>query len=153
MARKLDRISTEPRGEAPQSFDEMLKEYYTLESQLKAMTEEARNSESIFLEGAVTLESLRELEKSKGESEILVPLGRDNFARAKLIDAQSVLVSIGSDVVIKKPIADSIQLAESKLKSYEQSLQALNTMISSIQQRMSQLTPKLEEMSQKAHKQ
>lgn len=152
MARKLDRISTEPGREAPQSFDEMLNEYYTLESQLKNLTEQARSSESALIEHAVTFETLGEFAKSGSDSEILVPLGRDSFARARLIDPGNVLVSVGGDVVLKKPVEEASKLAESKIKSYEQSLQALNTMISSIQQRMSQLGPQLEELSTKAQK-
>ncbi len=152
MVRKLDRASTDSSRDEKQSFEEMLNEYYTLEAQLKNLTEQARSSESALIEHAVALETINELAKSGSESEILVPLGRDSFARAKILDAKNVLVSVGSDVVLKKPVEEASKLAESKIKSYEQSLQALNTMIMSVQQRLSELGPRIQELSRKAEK-
>lgn len=152
MVRKLDRASTEPPREESQNFEEMLTEYYSLEAQLKNLTEQARNSESALIEHAIALETLNEFGKAGSEAEILVPLGKDNFARVRALDSKNVLVAVGSNIVLKKPVEEAAKLSESKLKSCEQGLQALNTMIGSIQQRLSELGPKLEELSKKAGK-
>ena len=59
-----------------------------------------------------TLTAISTLEGTKGkpgETETLVPIGSGSFVKAKLADAEKVIIGVGAGVCIEKPIEDSMK--------------------------------------------
>ncbi len=59
-----------------------------------------------------TLTALSTLEGTKGkpgETETLVPIGSGSFVKARLADAEKVIIGVGAGVCIEKPIEDSMK--------------------------------------------
>ncbi len=52
-----------------------------------------------------------------GETETLVPIGSGSFVKAKLADAEKVIIGVGAGVCIEKPIEDSMK--DLRLRSSE----------------------------------
>ena len=92
------------------------------ESQLNEISkqeEEVKNS----------LNALKEIKEHKPD-EVLIPVVNGVFARAKLLDADKFIVSVGSNVLIGKSIDDSIKLFEenvSELSGYRKKLEQTYT--------------------------
>jgi prefoldin alpha subunit len=81
------------------------------------------------------------LEGAKGApkgSQALIPVGAGSFLRAELIDVEKVIVGVGSNVCIEKPIEESIN----ELKNRRAELEKAKI---SIQQQLEQTMLKLEE--------
>ncbi len=67
-----------------------------------------------------TLTAISTLEGTKGkpgETETLVPIGSGSFVKAKLADAEKVIIGVGAGVCIEKPIEDSMK--DLRLRSSE----------------------------------
>jgi len=67
-----------------------------------------------------TLTALSTLEGTKGkpgETETLVPIGSGSFVKARLADAEKVIIGVGAGVCIEKPIEDSMK--DLRLRSSE----------------------------------
>src|SRR5205823_6422396 len=67
-----------------------------------------------------TLTALSTLEGTKGkpgETETLVPIGSGSFVKARLADAEKVIIGVGAGVCIEKPIEDSMK--DLRLRSTE----------------------------------
>ncbi len=59
-----------------------------------------------------TLTAISTLEGTKGkpgETETLVPIGSGSFVKARLADAEKVIIGVGAGVCIEKPIEDSMK--------------------------------------------
>jgi len=67
-----------------------------------------------------TLTAISTLEGTKGkpdETETLVPIGSGSFVKARLADAEKVIIGVGAGVCIEKPIEDSMK--DLRLRSSE----------------------------------
>ncbi len=59
-----------------------------------------------------TLTAIQTLEGTKGkasDTETLIPIGSGSFVKAKLVDAQNVIIGVGAGVCIEKSIEDSMK--------------------------------------------
>jgi len=59
-----------------------------------------------------TLTAISTLEGTKGKpggTETLVPIGSGSFVKARLADAEKVIIGVGAGVCIEKPIEDSMK--------------------------------------------
>ncbi len=67
-----------------------------------------------------TLTAISTLEGTKGKpggTETLVPIGSGSFVKARLADAEKVIIGVGAGVCIEKPIEDSMK--DLRLRSSE----------------------------------
>ena len=58
----------------------------------------------------------------KNDDDILLPIGGLVKIRAKIMDTQRILVSVGQDVVIEKSLDDSISFLENIIDKQKESL-------------------------------
>ena len=67
-----------------------------------------------------TLTAISTLEGTRGKSvdtETLLPIGSGSFVKAKLADAQNIVIGVGAGVCIEKPLEDSMK--DLRLRSSE----------------------------------
>ena len=122
-----------------QIIEQQMKEY-----QQELMTLQAQSNELTNLE-----ESLKEIEKSKDKNEILTALSPGIFIKTELKNSKEVLMNVGSNVVVPKTIAETIEIVKDQaLKiqaiahKLEQDLQLFAQHASSLQQELQELLSK-----------
>ena len=109
--------------EDSQNLQQQLTQYRYIEeqrnlyqSQLELVNASLANLQNTKL----TLEKIKE--GVKEEDEILLPIGGLVKIRAKIMNTQRILVSVGQDVVIEKSLDDSISFLESIIDKQKESL-------------------------------
>ncbi len=128
-------METDKLVELYKEIDLLQHQIQDLESQLNELSkqeEEVKNS----------LNALKEIKEHK-PNEILVPVVNGVFARAKLLDVDKFIVSVGSNVLVGKSIDDSIKLFEenvSELSNYRKKMeQTYNQLLKAFQLKQEEL--------------
>jgi prefoldin alpha subunit len=109
--------------EDSQNLQQQLTQYRYVEEQrnLYQSQLELVNASIVNLQNTkLTLEKIKE--GVKEEDEILLPIGGLVKIRAKIMDTQRILVSVGQDVVIEKSLDDSISFLENIIDKQKESL-------------------------------
>ena len=100
--------------------EEELKEKYMqfkmMQEQLEKLQEHGEMLKQRNSELDVTIESLKEIGKTKKDTEILAPLADGIFMRTQLKDNEKLILNVGADVVIEKNISDVMKLIEEQKK-------------------------------------
>ncbi len=82
--------------------------------------------------------SLDDFSKQKQDSESLMALANGIFAEAKILNVKHLLVNVGSNVVVKKTVPETIQLIDEQSKELEkykkQAMDGLNEILVKIQE-------------------
>ena len=89
--------------------EEIQKQLHQIEvykQQINRLQEELSKIELLKLEILKSIESMKGLKESK---EILVPLGGGVFARAVVQDCEKVIVNVGADIFVEKPVEETIE--------------------------------------------
>jgi prefoldin alpha subunit len=109
--------------ENSQNLQQQLTQYRYIEeqrnlyqSQLELVNASLANLQNTKL----TLEKIKE--GVKEDDDILLPIGGLIKIRAKIIDTQKILVSVGQDIVIEKSLDESISFLESIIEKQKESL-------------------------------
>ena len=69
--------------------------------------------------------TLETLEKEKGNSEILVPIGSSSYIRAKLEDTSRIIVGIGAGVSVEKTLPETKDVVKKRLEDLEKTRNSL----------------------------
>jgi len=134
----------EHKHEAPKEDPrELLYQYKNLESQFSAIISEIRKIEGSMAEFNLAIEAISSIEKTPG-SDILVPLGANTFAYAKLSDSDIVLTGIGSDILVKKTAKGSAELVKKNIENLQKNLDALNSVAKRVEDKLIELTPRIQ---------
>ncbi|MHC1588473.1 MAG: prefoldin subunit alpha [Methermicoccaceae archaeon] len=120
-----------------EELTEMYVRYQQLRAQADALARELEILKMSSTEIQNTLDGLDSL-KGRGGADLLVPVGSGVMARAKLEDADTVVVSIGAGVSVERSLEESKTYLESRkegiAKSYEMGSKNLSQLTAQIQQ-------------------
>ena len=124
-------------------------EFQIIEQQMKEYQQELMNLQAQSNELTNLEESLKEIEKSKDKNEILTALSPGIFVKTELKNNKEILMNVGSNVVVPKTIAETIEIVKDQaLKiqaiahKLEQDLQLFAQHASSLQQELQELLSK-----------
>jgi len=135
-----------------QEFQQKYMQYNAYKQQAQGLVQEI----SMLNQTAQSLDTAREvltnLEKSKENNEILVPIGGNTFLKAKMADKDNVLVGVGSDVVLKKSTSDTITKLTEQLETLKNSGEELGKQMHEIDGKLRELEPQIQEMVQAVRK-
>lgn len=109
--------------EDSQNLQQQLTQYRYIEEQrnLYQSQLELVNGSLVNLQNTkLTLEKIKE--GVKDDDDILLPIGGLVKIRAKIMDTQRILVSVGQDVVIERSLDDSISFLENIIERQKESL-------------------------------
>lgn len=94
-------------------------EIQMISQQMQQMQQQSQLLEEQSMELNVTVQGLMELEKTKENQEILVPVATGIFSKAKLGKADEVIVNVGSNVMVEKALADAIEMTQERLATID----------------------------------
>ena len=87
-----------------------------LEEQKKTISEQLRITENQISGIAVSKKTMEELQSAEKDHEIIIPIGTNAFAKARIIDPNKVIIPISRDMFIEKNLEDSIKIMEQRLE-------------------------------------
>lgn len=137
------------------NLNEKYLELQILEHQLKQVNQQILNLDNQLLELQRIEDNLDDLTKAKKNTEMLVALGGGVFSKAELKDNRSVLMNVGSNIVVEKDIPSSKKVVNNQIdqikdvvKQLEQEFQVLAVNSQAMQQELQKLASEMKEKAQ-----
>jgi len=94
-------------------------ELQILSSQLKQVQQQVEVLNQQIVELTNVKESLESLSDSKEGTEIMSPLGSGIFVKAKVNKVEEVLMNVGGNVAVNKPLSKALEQVEGQIKDIE----------------------------------
>ncbi len=91
--------------------------------------------------------TLETLEKEKGNSEILVPIGSSSYIRAKLEDTSRIIVGIGAGVSVEKTLPETKDVVKKRLEDLEKTRNLLVQQFEQVAQKIGEDRERFEHMA------
>lgn len=111
----------------------------TLQNQIGALHNQIEEMNSLA-------ESLEEVEKTKADTEILVPLGAGIFVNARITNTDEVLMNVGSKVAVPKTVKESCAIVRTQVKELEKVLLHLENEFQSYSARAQEMQSEMQGM-------
>lgn len=124
-----------------QSLQHYLNEY---NQQLEIFTSQLDLMEQGRMEAAAAIESLESLGSAE-DGTVLLQVGGGASVRAKVLDPETVLLNIGAEVVVERPVADAISYLKDRLTEMEASQKKVIETIERIRTQMNEMAKRLEQ--------
>jgi prefoldin alpha subunit len=101
------------KGNNEEKLRERFSEFQMLQQQMEQLNEHINllNQQNVELE--VSKEALKEFANSE-DGEMLAPIANGIFVKAKTSESKSILVNVGSDVVVEKTVEQVVAMLESR---------------------------------------
>lgn len=110
-------VSVEKVGETKRR--EKLLELQSLDAKIKQLEDGLVHLEEQIIEVNLIVESLKDLEQVKIDSEILVPVSNGIFVKAKIIDTQNLKINVGANTIVEKTNSEAQIMLKEQIKSIE----------------------------------
>ncbi|MFQ5815762.1 MAG: prefoldin subunit alpha [Candidatus Hydrothermarchaeaceae archaeon] len=126
-------------GEA--TAEDILSEYEGLRAQSEALRESLNLINSSIADLSIVRQSLTMIGEMTEDNEILVPMGGDSFARARITDRERVIVGMGSNVAVGKSISEALEDLEKRVEELEKLRDERTAGLQRSLRRMEELSP------------
>ncbi len=121
-------------------------ELQMFDSQLKQIQQQVQSLESQAVEVEIVLNSLDELKKVSSGSEMLVPVANGIFAKAKLIDAENLIVNVGSNTAVTKKVDSTKDMMTSQILEIRSAQEQLSMQFNMILEKARQTEVEMQEL-------
>jgi prefoldin alpha subunit len=118
--------------------------------QVEIFTNQLRLLDEGRMEATAAIESLKSISESGGSDVVLLQIGGGASVRAKVLDPDSVFVSIGSDVVVERSNAETIEYLKDRITEMEASGKKVAETIDRIRSQMNEIARRIEAGYQQA---
>lgn len=103
--------------------EEFVKQKYMemqhLDQQMQQIEQHITKIDGQITEVLGTKQSLIEFEKSEKDNEVLMPVANGIFAKAIMKENKKVIINVGGNVAVEKPISEAVRLMDDQLKELE----------------------------------
>ena len=113
-----------------------------LEEQKKTISEQLSITENQISGIALSKKTMEELQSAENNHEIIIPIGTNAFAKARIIDPDKVIIPISRDMFIEKNLEQSIKIME-------QRLEANNKVHAKLVQNFNEISEKIQDIKSK----
>ena len=121
-----------------------------IKSNLDALMRQKDMFSAAFIEVEKAQQSLENLETEKGKQEIMVPIGGDCFIPAKADAVDKVMVGIGGNIFVEKPVSEAKEVLDKRLKMINENAQSISQNIQELEMKANQLSQRNQELYNKA---
>lgn len=121
-------------------------ELQMFDSQLKQLQQQVQTLEAQAVEVEIIIEGLEGMKKVSSGSEILVPLANGIFAKAKLIDAENLIVNIGSNTAVTKKVDSTKDMMTSQVLEIRAAQEQLSMQFNMILEKARQTEVEMQEL-------
>lgn len=131
-------------AEKNEEFQQKLYQYQLLEAQSEALEEELEKIVEEIRELENSKQTLKELQDLKEKSEIALPLGSGSFAFGSLNNVKEVLINLGANVVVKKPIEEAVEVLEGRKEEIKDVRKTIKENMKRVNQNLQNLSVELQ---------
>ena len=132
-----------------QEMQEKILLYQVLKGNLEQLVQQSSLLEKRFMELEVTKQTIRDLDKLKEGSEILVPLGSGCYSEGKVTVSKKILIDIGAGVTVFKDPKEIQEDLGSKTKELEDASKGLQEEMNKNVAKMNEFSPEIQKLIQK----
>lgn len=130
---------------------ERLKEIYLKYQMLKQQLN-ALNSQKSLIEKNIelirdTIENMKEINSAEENRDILSSIGNGAYVKAELKDSKNVIIEIGGDVMVEKPIPQAISILDNRLDEMRKMLEEINKQMTIFQNEIVKVEREIVQMS------
>lgn len=119
--------------------------YQLLHKHLEELKQQAAMLEARLMEFEVTKQALGDFKGIK-DSELLVPLGSGCYAHGKATNSNELLVNIGANLMVSKPIGETSSLLEERIGEIQGIAKELQEQMASVINQITAIASDLEKM-------
>lgn len=130
-----------------QQVQEGLLRLDSFRAQLNAMIQQHQYLTSSRGEHLRAKESLEGFERSGDGGELLVPLGAEAFVRGQTVRSSSILLGIGSGLIVEMERPKAIELIAQRVGRIDQAMEELEGQMRTLDERISMLSERLDRMT------
>jgi len=96
--------------------------------------------------------TLEGLEKEAKDAQLFVPIGGGSYVKARLETAEKVVVGIGADVAVEKPLKEAKEEMEARIAELEKTRESLVQQLNQVVARIQENRDRLEEVTARLRK-
>uniref|UniRef100_A0A7S3NIR8 Prefoldin subunit 5 n=1 Tax=Aureoumbra lagunensis TaxID=44058 RepID=A0A7S3NIR8_9STRA len=141
----ISKLSLEQLNSMKQEHEESVQE---LSSQLETM----KLAEGRFRESRNTLDIIKLDDQAEGK-EMLVPLTQSLYVSGNVLDADQVLVDIGTGYFLQKSVQGAQEMIDRKLKVVTQNMDSIHTVVNQKQENLNAIVTVMQYKMQQIQKQ
>ena len=112
------------RNKMEQDLQQKMSIYRSMENRLNSMNSQRNMFTTKMVEVQSTLNGIEEI--SKGNSDIIFPIGSGSYVKGQLIEEKKVLVEIGANVALNMGLTEVKVYLESRKKELENGIEIIN---------------------------
>lgn len=124
--------------------------YQLLHKHLEELKQQASMLEARLMEFEVTKQALGDFKGIK-DSEMLVPLGSGCYAHGRATNSKEILVNIGANLMLSKPVGETSGLLEERIGEIQGMAKELQDQMTNVINQITAIAGDLEQM-QHSHK-
>lgn len=137
-------------GNQNQEMQRLYYMYQQFEEQIKDINEKISYLESSKIGFSITKSTIEEIKKTEANQEIILPIGNSAFVKAKIVDPNNYLISIGKDVMAERTADQAMDFIEKSQENQEKVKNMLQEQAQKLTTEINKIRPQLEAMSQQA---
>ena len=140
-------ISGREAARREQEVQEDLVRLDAFRGQLNAMLQQHQYLTNSRADHLRARESLEGFERSGDGGELLVPLGAETFVRGQTVGSSSILLGIGSGLVVEMERPKAVELLAHRLERIDQAMGELEGNMQTLDQRIQGLSDRLDRLT------
>lgn len=134
-------------GSREQQVQEDLVRLDAFRGQLNAMLQQHQYLTGSRAEHVRARETLEGFERPTDSGELLVPLGAETFVRGQTIRSSSILLGIGSGLVVEMERPKAAELLAQRVTRIDQAMEELEGQMRTLDERINALSERLDRLS------
>jgi prefoldin alpha subunit len=99
---------------------------------------------SSISELSMTIETVKTIKGLKPDTEILVPIGSDSYAAAKIAVTDRVITGLGANISAERSVEDAVKMLEARISEFEEHMGQARSELEKLGERIEALRPEAE---------
>ncbi|MEM5812772.1 MAG: prefoldin subunit alpha [Candidatus Aenigmatarchaeota archaeon] len=132
--------------------EEKLKEVYIKYQMLKQQLNTLKSQRSLLEKNIelirATIENMKEINSIQEGKEILASIGNGVYIKTELKNNKNVIVEIGNDIIVEKPIPQAISLLEKKITETKEIIEKIDKQIIAFENEINNIEKEIVKISQ-----
>ncbi len=120
-------------------------QFQMVQQQLEQISQHLEMLNQQFSELDISINAVKELEKTKVNNELLAPIANGIFLKAELKDNQKLIVNVGSNTTVEKTIPEVVKLLEDQKEDLGKRMVEADTLLQEMSTQAMKLYQEVEE--------
>ncbi|MBT3297433.1 prefoldin subunit alpha [archaeon] len=107
-------------------------EIQQMQQQIEVLSNQVEELKQHLVEIDISKSALLEIQKTKIDTEILAQVSNGIFVKAKLMNNENVIINVGMNTTVEKPIPGAIKLLEEQEGKITQSVEEIEKLLETV---------------------